>query len=51
MRVLLQDFMTREAVNCFLTSRKTKRDAMVHNLSAIRSVNHEINEVSSEQVE
>jgi hypothetical protein len=49
MRILLQDFLQREAVNCFLTSRKTKRDTMVHNLFGIRHVSKEVIGSGSEQ--
>ena len=51
MRVLLEEFMRKEAVNCFLTSRKTKRDAMIHNIAAIRHVRDEIMESGCQQIE
>jgi hypothetical protein len=38
MRVLLKEFIQREALPCYLTSKKIKRDSMPHNLHSIRHV-------------
>ncbi len=38
MRVLLKDFLQREALCCYLTSKKIKRQAMPHNLRCIKNL-------------
>lgn len=38
MRILLKDFLQREAVLCYLTSKKVRKEAMVHNYESTRCI-------------
>jgi hypothetical protein len=38
MRALLGDFLKKEALLCYLTSKKIKRDSMPYNYNSIRNV-------------
>jgi len=38
LRILLAEFVNKEALCCYLTSRKTKRDLMVYNGLSMRMI-------------
>lgn len=42
MRILLQDFLNKEAIICFTTSRKATKRVMTYNLISVRGVINEI---------
>ena len=42
MRILLKDFVYNEAIPCYLTSKKVKKEVMVHNYHALRIILNEI---------
>jgi hypothetical protein len=42
MRIFFHDFVKRESTLCFLTSKKTKNEGIIHNLKAVRSIEREL---------
>lgn len=42
LRILLKDFLHNEALPCYMTSRKIKKEAMLFNYRSIRTIFNEI---------